>query len=342
MSIATNRTEDLLQSVDNFLSVHQQWSEDNTIEVLTEEYEQGIGDLFNEFSEGDMPGGMRELDRAVESLRMEWEAYEGYVSKASPMPNSAFWSAVAKLRSVRDGARDPDERPLESVELLHRQGVSPHQIAIIYSHNGIGPFMRNGIPQLHLVEQEIAKPGSVIGKDFVHPAKIEQARKSKEAKERWKQRTAATRRQAPTPGQESFEELLRQNLTVEQIAIIKCCSHDEVLAEANKLGIKPADPVNLTTLRAPHEPKVTKAQEQSLGTPNLPEVTEDDEPGDEGDEEEDDVGELLDPLELQALEMSDKGISATQIAKDLNLKTAECAAMLKAAKKKRDEASASG
>ena len=58
---------------------------------------------------------------------------------------------------------------VDTVENLHRQGLYPNQIALMYGlkHEASGEGRGD------LIEQELASPGSVIGPDYVHPGELE-------------------------------------------------------------------------------------------------------------------------------------------------------------------------
>lgn len=315
-----SRTQTLMDSVENFLVIHENWSKDENQPVLTDEYQQGLEDLLFTYADGDMPSEMREMDRAVSILQTEWEKYVEYVTKSEPNPRDEFWAAVSRLRGVRDGVVNPPDRPLETVKQLMDQKVAPSQIAEIYAHNGKGPFMRNGIPQPHLVQLEYDKPGSVLGEEFVHPAQAEKLKAAEEAKARWEARRAAKEASKPKPGEETIQELHQQGLTVEQAAAVKCCTSAEIVAEAAKLGL--TFPEWTATSRSVYDKAMTEADQRFVEglearreAEAAPVEAQPEAQDDEIDEDPEEDDEEL--IELEIIEAHERGEDSTVIARNL-------------------------
>lgn len=332
-----SRSETLVSSVENFLDVHTAWQADENQSVITEEYQTAIEDLLFTFAEGDMPSDLREVDRAVDGLRREWDRFSEYVSQSNPNPDRQFWGAVEQLERIHQGVIAPPQKPLESIKQLMEQKVSPTQIAIIYSHNGAGPFMHRGVPQPHKVIEEYSNPGSVLPAGFVHPAHAAKQKAAQEAKDRWVSRQKAKASAAPKAGPETFAELFAQGVTVEQIALIKCCSESEVLAEAKKLGVTPK---TLEAIgRGPFDPEMSESDHHFLkGYTTAAEAVTDD-PADVDDESgediEEDADEEIQPeplsdeeLRQEIIERSEAGENSATIASELGITVQKAAAVV--------------
>lgn len=78
-------------------------------------------------------------------------------------------SAFSQLEATIKGLKRPQTEQLESVAELMAIGVTHHQVNVMYSHQGVGPFMMNGAPNISLIEQEKSHPGSVLGPTWQHP-----------------------------------------------------------------------------------------------------------------------------------------------------------------------------
>ena len=104
--------------------------------------------------------------------------YQDYLRKKSSRPNSNpsadfFGQINHVVAQVLDWPNLHMKRVIvDTVENLHRQGLYPNQIALMYGlkHDASGEGRGD------LIEQELASPGSVIGPDYVHPSEIERQR----------------------------------------------------------------------------------------------------------------------------------------------------------------------
>lgn len=267
----TRRESALLSAVDKFLDTHLAWV-DSAEKLLTEDYEDSIRELFDAFETGSLPANCRKLAVAVDDLSDEWDRYESNVTQLKPMPGEEFWASVEQVRGERRGAVPEERKPLESVAYLKSTGVTPQQIAVIYSHmtaSGvrIGPFMRNGIPQVHLVLQELEKPGSIITEGWTHPADEERLSRAQKVES---QRIARMEeRRAPAkPCPESIEELLRQSVFPQQIAAMHGVTLTTVLNEAKRLGIKPEKSAEEVLREARfHNPMIPDTEQPTFAPP---------------------------------------------------------------------------
>lgn len=93
---------------------------------------------------------------------------------------------------------------VDSVENLHRAGVYPSQIALMYGMT----HEKSGEGRGDLIEQELASPGSVITKDFVHPQETLRQKLRKDI-EAWMDymSSGATNAVAPEPASVVLEDI---------------------------------------------------------------------------------------------------------------------------------------
>ena len=97
--------------------------------------------------------------------------YQDYIHKKSSRPNSNpsadFFSQINHVvAQVLDWPNLHTRRiTVDTVQNLHRQGLYPNQIALMYGlkHEASGEGRGD------LIEQELAAPGSIIGPNYVHP-----------------------------------------------------------------------------------------------------------------------------------------------------------------------------
>lgn len=100
--------------------------------------------------------------------------YQDYLHKKSSRPNSNpsadfFSQANHVVSQILDWPNLHTRRVIvDTVENLHRQGLYPNQIALMYGlrHEASGEGRGD------LIEQELASPGSVIGPDYIHPSEV--------------------------------------------------------------------------------------------------------------------------------------------------------------------------
>lgn len=306
------RENDLLTAADKFIAAHNHWVDSVDTTLVTQAYEDALVECVEEFSSGDLPASCRTLAAAVGSLSDEWKAYEWYVSQSSPMPKDTFWAAVQSVIDERSGRIADQRKPIEPVRVLLKQKVTPRQIAIIYSHDGVGPFMRNGIPQEHLVLQEKERPGSVIPEGWVHPADEARLAESRKLEAR---RISRLESKGPAfkPCPESIAELLQQKVFPNQIAKMHGVSLDTVLAEAKRLDIATTgSPTDELDLARNHNPLLPEGSDTEDEDDDLPEAEAEDEA--EAEAEPDDAATLED----QILALAGTGLSAGEIAKQLD------------------------
>jgi hypothetical protein len=135
----------------------------------------------------------------------------------SPGGSNEFWSSFNRVKEAT--SIKIENRPPMPIKSLLNQGVSYEQIASIYG------WTENGIPNVHMVAEEVEKPGTHYDPDtWVNPAirsriaMIEQD---------WRHRTTSRSKQfdsveEPTSGyswrKPTLEEMVRADAPAEQIA----------------------------------------------------------------------------------------------------------------------------
>jgi hypothetical protein len=323
-----DRETELVEVVSRFLQVHNAWANSPT-ENLTEEYENAAEIMLRGFESGDVPERCRALLGRVDYARSQWQSFQAYRSKLHPKPRDAWWSAVEALLKEVEGLAVDEERYIEPVYLLLEQKVGVNQIAHhIYGHNGVGPFLKNGVPQPQLIYKEGREPGSVLGADWVHPAEAERraARKAYLA-QRLEQTRALAKAHADAP--ETIDELLEQGVGVKQIAQMKGVSMNDVIQIAKKLG-KDVGPVPAPIVVPTPESLAGPIADDDLDFDD--DDDDEDEDDDDSTDESSDVTASIDPVDARILELSAAGKSAAEIGKELNVTTQKAAAVVRAHK----------
>ena len=236
------RTRELLDVVDNFLTFHEHWQNDPTLENPPTEYFDAALNIFEVWAAGSLPQECRgELKLAVSKLEIELDALDqsgallttDYIDTNQP----TFWQAIEKLKAARNPTPPELEFHLESVQLLNEQGVGHEQIAKMW-----GFYDENNRLRIDWVVKELREPGSVVTPEYEHP----ELRRRREERERIEQNRQdlgavaeeyrAKRQQEPCP--ESSFELWSQGqdpngtpISVQQAAKMLCVTEAEVEAE---------------------------------------------------------------------------------------------------------------
>ncbi|WP_321377067.1 hypothetical protein [Trichococcus shcherbakoviae] len=292
MSQQIDRRGQLLLVLDAMFSTHRDWVESDT-PYMTEVLEIAVENVIEIFSTGDVPSDCRELTKLVDELERQWSVYRDDASiKNDPtfLPNNDFWKVVDRLRRSREVARPKPQHVLESIEELTSQKVSDRQICIIY-----GWIDGKGQPELRRLQEERKNPGTHTGKDFVHPLerkRIEEEERRRQIVENVRQAQQRKLQRKKVEPKESLEQLVADNVSVKQIAVILGCSTDEVSRRIAAAGLSmPADNYDPNPTGGINESQVRKAA--GIGRSALPsisseEVVEDAVGGDEGEVIQDD------------------------------------------------------
>lgn len=158
-----NRDQQLIDAVATFCHAHDNWANDPNIEHPTLGYWRAYDEMFEMFQSGELPDRCRELATLVYLLAAEKEKFD-----ASDLihPENSFWTARENLEFALRRLQNPaEQRRIESVRELDRQKVPHEQIARIW-----GLVNPDGSGKAWLVQQELDRPGSVIGPETATPA----------------------------------------------------------------------------------------------------------------------------------------------------------------------------
>lgn len=217
-STESRRRDQLYAVVDNLTAVHNEWADDANRPNPDEMYWDAVDAVINAFATGSIPAECRTLCECVSDLARELAIFDERIDFEEGYPHNGFWESRQRLEDARKLIVAPIIKPLESMQELHRQGVSNDQIARIYKL-----FDQHGEPQGWLVQKELDNPGSVLGKDWKDPRLVEAERAERESIERAQSNLAAKSRAAQAnarPCPETPLELWEQSVSVEQAALM--------------------------------------------------------------------------------------------------------------------------
>ena len=237
---ASHREDELILAAQRMLDEHEAW-ENSDSQQIPESFLVAVDDCCTTWHAGDIPERCRSVLPTVERLTTHWREFETYASNREPIPRREFWEAMGAIRNALTWAPPAvQEFYCESVQELLDQKVTPRQIALIYSHEGKGPFMVDGQPQPALVQREARTPGSVLPVDFVHPRTLAEqvararysnflAYRANALKESGHhQHGAEIAPHLARVGPETVEDLIGQGLNDHQISVTKSMPLDEV------------------------------------------------------------------------------------------------------------------
>ena len=228
------------------LEIWHRWRENSEVKFFTDAFQTATERTISVFSAGDIPGEMRNLFARVDTLREQfdvWVKSNALSDTKNPTPGNGFWAALEAIERelTTVASKSAPRRNLETIATLQKQNVPDQQICKIYGFTDTG--LPNGIPILSMLAEEIAKPGTHTGPNWLPPHERrrhaeEQARQQaiSEAIRQCEVKAAAANRDAP----ESIEELLLlPGISGKQIARLKKISKDEFLAYCDQNGLLP-------------------------------------------------------------------------------------------------------
>lgn len=186
--------------------------------------------------------GMR-LHIATMAFLVEAEKYDNRMdldAAASPedQPHDEFWSSLVVVEKLyKEYGKPPKSfRAPETVEYLVDSVKNHAQIAAM-----LGLFMEDGRPDLARLQQEIAKPGSVIDDDFVHPDDAKRDAKLEVEHVLYVNllEEMAVESESHDVCPETPEELYRQDVKVDQaINMLKAKPHEMTPEEVTEKWVK--------------------------------------------------------------------------------------------------------
>jgi hypothetical protein len=203
------RTEELTASVTKFLEIHQRWQNDRTEPPITDAWLDGTEELFHTFSTGDIPAEARELEEAVARFSDLFEHDDNAGLLSHPDRMGGTWEGIKGIELRLKDLLPKEKRPIETMQTLHHQNVSHEQIARMH-----GLIDAHGHGKYWLVDEEIAKPGTIMGPDgFPKPEHLPKVAEHKQADP--KRKRSLMRRpkaEADKPCPETPRELWQQRL----------------------------------------------------------------------------------------------------------------------------------
>lgn len=157
-----DRSVELFSAVERFNDVHEAWVADQNAKHPTLKYWAAFEQMMDVINTGDMPANCRALATAAYRAAEERAKFD---SSGDEHPHDGFWAARQWLHDVSTQLRSPTERRhRETIQELDRQKVPHEQIARIW-----GLRRPDGTGKAYLIQEELNRPGSVIGSDYVHP-----------------------------------------------------------------------------------------------------------------------------------------------------------------------------
>lgn len=346
------RTEQIKAAIDNLITVHDEWEADPTAPAVpTDRFEAALKEASEVCEHGDTPEQCREVVTAMSRLYYEWERYENGLRTNDHRPQGSFWGAFRALLHARKGVTPFVPHRPEPVSVLLAQKVSDRQIALyIYGDGTDGPLCTGGRPDSNKIQQEAKKPGSVVPQDWIHPQDRERKRIYDEECRRRLEAVQSRENEGDGIDPASVEELLRQGQYPGVVARVKRVDISEVLKVAERLareGVTISPPVNLASVRAPHEPQLTPEQDAALQPRSGGDAAGQTEDNDEEDQTEDVPGAGTDAtMDELIVELSRRfpddgaGDLVTRIRNELgeNVTVQKVTAVLRKAKEKPEAA----
>lgn len=244
-----DRALEIKSVADELIRRCDRWAKDEHAEPhIPEDISLMIADADLICHSGDIPNSCRSLVTAVARLTEEQRKYdvnEMGARQRDQSPASSWWAAVKNVLAARKGADAAKVVRLESVADLLKQGVSRNQIAgHIYGRRGEGPLMQpSGVPDDSLIDQEAAKPGSVLigWPDWVPPwfsTIVDNAKKLFDDQLAVFDKRQEGRKYSDP---ETAEQMLEAKCYVQQVMKGKGLTRDEVLEIAERIGVVPID-----------------------------------------------------------------------------------------------------
>lgn len=246
---ANDRTAEILHAVDELIRRVALWKDDPAGDAMVPgDIATAIDGAVMICADGDVPQMCRQLaSEAVPAMyeaNRRYEANEhGYFRPETGAPDQPWWKAIIAVEQARLGAVAPVYESIEPVAVLRKQGVTDEQIALsIYGRRGEGPFVNSsGSVNYALIQKEVDQPGSVIPEGWIPPWVDQALAESRKAVQNRLKSYAIIAENKRYEDPSTVEELLRDGAYVQQIMNVKHLTRKEVLAEADRLGVKAVD-----------------------------------------------------------------------------------------------------
>lgn len=227
------RSQELYGACLSFLAYHKAW-EDGPLQVVGDDWCDQLDDLIDVFHAGDTPRDCRKLDDLV--MEIEDVAGRFYTRRETPdapaLTPFELFSKIRELKEIveKETSGRPKWPPLESLELLDKQGVSHAQIALIYGFCPKGEEL-NANRYAYIVAGELKERGSIV--DW------SQWRDPREVEADDNDRSLTARKRLRSRGRTSggsIESMVNQGKSVSEICNTLGCSEGEVIAAMSRLS----------------------------------------------------------------------------------------------------------
>ncbi len=230
-----------------------------------------VDEMLEGFTDIDMPTGLDNLYSLVGKFADLWKAWRAHVvDDELALPSKEVWTALHAVEDVIAELEGGSPKVIESIKELDRQQrhsggtLTDAQICRMYEW-----VDASGDLELWRLREERESPGKHIPADYVHPA--EKKRRGKLAAKKQKmvelhQRSILKCEALMASAPESLADMVAQKLSARQMANMMHCSVADVVAAcaAQGLDTPPTDYDSTTTMRAPHEQKLSDAANRSF------------------------------------------------------------------------------
>jgi hypothetical protein len=312
-----DRRDNLERMLSNLEEVHSEWAGDESpglpVEgVFWNAMDETIDCFFRE--EEGIPGGMMGLYRTVEKLSTQWKSYKvsAYATSDPTMtPGPAFWRQFEIMFNVRDQCQPQGPRLLESIEQFDKQGVNDRQIAIAYDW-----YLPDGSPDMERVRQkrDSGDNSRVVSAEHERRTRVIAEKAAERVKAVKKSKTKKTKKAKKL---ESLEELVKQGVSLKQISGMLHKTQKAILDECKEKGLEIVASETVYQSRAPSEPQLDETEERRLDAVST--MNDHDQYFEEGVEAEEEIELEGATIEHQILNLSDRGLVNTDIAKRLEI-----------------------
>lgn len=311
------RRDLLLGLVGAAIDQHDRWVKKPELTYITAGVDESMTDLMDGFSEGTIPGDCRQLAELVDAFGRRWREWQDEVDRqggrATVPPSEECWKSWEAVVDCYQGVVEPPRPRLESIATLRSQKVPDRQICEIY-----GWIDGRGQAESWKIEEELAEPGKHT-KDHVDPItrrRLEAAEKERALTERVKalRKTKLARMTAECP--ESLSDLIRQGVSLQQIAAMLRITEDQVLARCDDEGLpRPPHGPSLNAIPGSHDPELPEPMARQFEAQEAERERQQAEATPEDETVEAEAGQAT--LDQQIVEQFLQGLDATEIASEL-------------------------
>jgi len=307
------RREFLLGLIEGTIDQHDRWAGRTDLPYVTSGLNEAMVDLIEGWAHGSIPGDCRTLQELVAAFGREWHDWQADADRRGTVmipPGQSTWKAWEAVVGEYRGVTAPQRPPVESVKLLREQRVGDPQICEIY-----GWIDARGTPETWRIEEELAEPGKHTT-GWVDPvtrlreaAATEQSAIFERVKRLRERKVARMSLECP----ESLEDLVRQNVSLGQIAEMLRTTPEKVLAQCEVLGLpRPPEGPSLNATPGQFEPELPEpmARQFKAQDAERKRLADQEKTGKKA------AAETL-SVEQQIVQLHEQGVEAADIASEL-------------------------